>query len=230
MAITRQTGFPKDASGTSLTTLAVTNIAVGDLLTVSGRILANNPVTNVTGGGANASGWSKVGDGWDGTTYVYLWACTIGATGAQTITVTFTNTGTANHIAADSWSSGLGTTTVWTAENLNRTQTTASSATVTYPSLTPLTNLSLYWGYGREASTFSAGSTTGFTYKVLTAVANVVATNPTVAAGTAYQPTYTQTTAGESMTVASIFAAALPAAAPSRPIMVSQAVQRAAVR
>ena len=154
MAITHQSGFPASLDGTNQATLAITPVAIGDLIVVAGRIAANVTVTGISGAGTGS--WALVKDGYDATDtrYMYLWAGVATATGATTLTVTFSSTpGQLVEVAADSFNSGLGAGTTWIGSPADTLLhgTTDTSSPLPYPSLTPTSN-GLYWGYIRTSN------------------------------------------------------------------------------
>jgi hypothetical protein len=93
-----------------------------------------------------------------------IWTATVTSSGASTITVTFSAsvhlvyTG----LAAQEFSA-TGASAVWGIDTRARVANT-SSATVTFPKLTPAGSGEIYFGYAAVANTGAAGTTSGFTY------------------------------------------------------------------
>jgi hypothetical protein len=150
----------------ALTTLAHTNNTAGNVLVLGTKISSLTiTVSSVTGGGA--TGWAKVaGPQNDGSRAQELWAGTVSATGAQTITVTWSssNAGINTDLDCQEFASSLGAGAVWTRDTEGWVLG-ATSTTITYPTLAPaITSPELYVGQVRIPSgTGYAGLTAGFT-------------------------------------------------------------------
>ena len=179
------------AHGTGLTTLAVSPKTVGDVMVVGimGQTLS---VSSISGGGVTT--WKK-GTQFQGAVGndVEIWYGTVTATGASTITFTWSATPSGGiEYSAQEYTAGLGSSTVWAADKTG-TLNGASSTSVPFPSLTPTGSGELYVGYAVLDNTASAGSTTGFTYDV-TSDENAFVYDTNVSGTVA--PTATQSPAG----------------------------------
>ncbi len=179
-----------DNQASSLTTLSVAPHTVGNLMALA--IKDNVYVASVSGGGV--SQWHVV-TRHDGNLHEEIWEGTVTTTGASAITVTYRTTPGINcELAAQEFTSGLGANTNWFVA-AQGSITNVASTTMTYPTLKAPETGGLYWGYGYTGGTGSAGSTSGFSYKVTSVGTNVIAYDPTMAAGTSYSPTATTTSA-----------------------------------
>ncbi|HYS37278.1 MAG TPA: hypothetical protein VEO01_16800, partial [Pseudonocardiaceae bacterium] len=211
------------STGTALTTQAVTATAVNDLWVVFIVVKsASITTTGVSGGGA--TGWVDVTGNWldgTGTANESVWIGTMNATGAQTITFTYSGsvTGIAMDIDAHPFHSTLASP-VWTPDGFG-TLSNASSTTVSFPTLAPsidTVNGELYWGHSRVPGSAGTPLPSGF-------VANSDANgNPemyNVAVTGSVSPTMTQT-AGISNSIAIMVSdhlALVPAQMPQRPVL-----------
>ena len=194
-------------NGKGVTTLSVDPATDNDLM-----VLFSNPangtgtISSVSGGGV--SSWTKVtgtssGSG-SGTTTIEMWKGVVTSTGASTITVTFGgSTGNPNDLTAMEFTTGS-TSGSWVVDS-SATLYNSSSATVTYPDLTPQSSKDLYVGYASAGSTMSAGTTPGFTYANTSLTSHMVAYNTSVS--TTVQPTAVQSTASASLTIGALIAA-----------------------
>jgi hypothetical protein len=152
----------------ALTTLAHTNVTTGNVLLLGTKVSsAAITVSSVTGGGA--TGWVKVAgpfvDTGSPVRTQELWAGTVTATGAQTITVNFSssNAGINTDLDVQEFASSLGAGAVWTAD-VSGTLTNGASTTVTYPTLAPvMSGTELYVGQSRTSGVTFSGLTAGFT-------------------------------------------------------------------
>ena len=199
-------GTLASATGTGLTTLAVSPKTVGDVLAVFAKASAAGPtVTSVTGGGVST--WTKAVQ-FDGSVGgdEELWFGKVTTTGASTITFGWSSSvaSDSNEYGAQEFSAGLGASTVWALDKTG-TLNGASSTSVPFPSLTPAAGGELYFGYSLVANNAAAGTTAGFTYAV-TAEANAVTYDTNVTGTVA--PTATQSPAGTSSAIAILLSAA----------------------
>lgn len=173
-------------NGVSLATLNVSPATTGNLMALAVEITSTSyNVTSVSGGGV--TNWHLVKAN-NGSAHEEIWEGTVTSTGASTITVAYSGTPGVNvDLDAEEFTAGLGAGTNWFV-TASGAVNNGTSTTLTYPSLTATQTNGLYWGYGRSAATGSGGSTSGFNYTV-TGSTNVVAYNPSMAAGITYSPT-----------------------------------------
>ena len=188
--------------GTGVTTLSVTPANVGDVLVLGVRPFDSAiTVSSISGGGV--ASWSNLSQDTDSTDGLdlELWMGTVTATGASTITVTFSGSVAADivELAAQEFSSGLGAGTTWTRDS-HGAQNNGSSTTIGYPPLTPAGAAELYVGYAWAGTTPTSGSSGGTTW---TTVPNttVFLDNPSVSNPTTLTPTSPQAPAGDSASV-----------------------------
>jgi RHS repeat-associated protein len=183
----------------SATTLSVSPQAVGDLMVFVVNV-DGGPVSSVSGGGVTT--WNKdiakVGteEGNDNE----IWWGVVSASGASTITVSFTGSHSDDELMAQEYSAGAGAT--WSTGANGSTSSTTS--TVTFPSLTPTGAGELYLGFAQVDGGGEAGSTPGFSYTITSAEASVLCWDTNVSTTTS--PTATQTATG-SDSVGALFAA-----------------------
>ena len=153
-------------AATALATLAHTNVAAGNCLILGTKITTTTiTVTGVSGGGA--TGWTRIaGPNNDGTRSQELWMGRVTATGAQTISLTYSGSVSAAAVDLDcqEFSSPLGTAAVWTKDTSGWLLNSAST-TVTYPTLAPArAPTELYAGQSRIPGGLTwSGLTAGFT-------------------------------------------------------------------
>ncbi|HEY5026038.1 MAG TPA: IPT/TIG domain-containing protein [Acidimicrobiales bacterium] len=186
-------------SGLGITTLAVSPQNVGDVLVLAVKANMGAFGETMSGGGVGR-GWAlDTGEllGFDGVD-LELWIGTVTTTGASTITADFGTdvTSVATGLAAQEFSSSLGSAAMWTAGNYccaPGLRTTTASSTVTFSPGTPHGTDELYFGYAAVENSGSAGTTPGFSYAT-TSGGDVVAYDTDVSS--AVQPTAVQTPAG----------------------------------
>lgn len=197
-------------SGNNVTSLSDSPTGVGDLLTLYSHSNSQNiSITSVSGGGVNQ--WTKVagytcsagGPACRGTQSIEMWRGIVTTAGASTISVTYNGAAGTNSLAAAEYTIGssVGTWDVDASGTLNGT-----SATVSYPSLTPTNSSELYTGYAESTNTMSAGTTTGYSY-VSTAGNTYIAYNTAVSGGVATQPTASQSASSTYYSIAATIAA-----------------------
>ncbi len=179
--------------------LSVSPVTVGDVMMLAVEVGTSAvSVTKVSGGGAN---WRRIQAFPDASANrsVEIWAGAIAATGSSTISLTYSGSvsGINIELAAQEFSAGLGSPTVW-AYDASGVVSNPSSSTITFPTLTPSGSGELYFGYARAANTAGAGSTSGFSYDV-TVNSNLVTYDASVSS--AVSPTGTQSPAGPSSAV-----------------------------
>jgi hypothetical protein len=207
MAISQAAGSPFNNYGTSLATLAVTPVTVGDYLLFGAKASSDSvTITGVSGGGVTT--WTQLVVANDTTDngHEEIWGGVVTATGSQTITATY---GSVPGVSCDLWASelvwsgGVGTWSLATSGLLVNLSTTIS-----WPSLTSGTGANqAYWGINRSAQSTSPGSTSGFSYTT-NANDNLECFNGTLSASTAYQPTASQSPSGAAFNTAVIMSVA----------------------
>lgn len=214
-----------DATGTSLTTLSVTPGRVGDAFLFTASYIASATLSTVSGGGCTT--WTKlVGafTAYSGSAKIDLWLGTITSSIGVAVNITIAGSALTNtqRLCAQEFTSGGRSGTVWAIDGASGTKTNASSATITFPTLTPSGGNRLYIGYGLVGNSANSGSqTAGYTLD-LDPGSNPFLFNPSVS--TAQTPTCTQT-AQLSGTIAALVTAINPPA----PVNINQATTRAAL-
>ncbi len=196
-----------DAHGAATTTLSDSPANIGDLLVLTTQIpTGSDSVSSISGGGVTT--WTKVNVAPSGGSVnrVEMWMGTVTTTGAGTITVTYASGPGTNEITATEFTAaGVNSSTVWgvdkTGASLN-----SSSNTISYPNLTSEGAGEVYVGYAQAQNAGTAGSYTGFSY-IVTGQNNVITYDTSTAAATAYTPTATEATAGQSNAVGAIITA-----------------------
>ena len=121
------------------------------------------------------------------TNNLKLWTGTVSTPGASTVTVAFPVSVTSidTGLSAQEFSASSGSSTAWGTDTGGGISNT-SSATVTFPKLTPKGTGELYFGYDATANPASAGTTSGFHYAI-TSSDDIVAYDTNVSS--AVQPT-----------------------------------------
>jgi hypothetical protein len=194
-------------SGNGVTTLSVSPASLNNLMVLFSSPRGAGSIASVSGGGVSV--WSKVtsttaGSGAD-TSSIDMWKGVVTSTGSSTITVTFSgSSGNPNELAAMEFTTGS-TSGSWVVDSSNTQYNSASSTTITFPSLTPQSSRDLYVGYAAGGSAASSGGTTGYTYLSGSLTNRIGLYNPAISATS--QPTATQTTAGTSLTIGALIAA-----------------------
>ena len=212
-----------DANATN--TLTISPSAVGDEIVLTTQIPTSGvTVTGISGGGVSV--WSKaVVNNGDGTVNrVEMWYGTVTATGSSTITVTYSAAPGSEEVTATEFTAaGVNASTTWGLDSTGA-QINASSTTVTFPSLSSVGSDELYIGYSQvQNPPAAAGTTTGFNYIVTSTQHNIITYNSSTNANTAYQPTATQASAGESNALAAILTAFVTSTAINNTTSVQQA-------
>lgn len=197
-----------DANNTNVVTISP--FAVGDEVVLTTQIPTSAvTVSSVSGGGI--TNWTKaVANTGNGTVNrVEMWVGTVSTLGSSTITVTYSAAPGAVEVAATEFTAaGVNASTSWGIESTASQLNSTSSTTVTFPNMIPINGAELYVGYGQVQNPPAiSGSTSGFSYIVTSTQHNVITYNPSTAANTAYQPTATQTSTGQSNTVAAVLTA-----------------------
>jgi hypothetical protein len=199
-----------EANGTSLATLAVVPVAVGNFLLFGVKISSGTfTVSSVAGGGVTT--WTKILGATDATNAgrEEIWGGVVTATGSATVTATYSASPGVN---CDLWASELhwsGGTPTWVSTASN-SKINASSTTITWPTLTSAASGGdqAYWGFERaQAATVTAGSTSGFTYSAVSTANGLAVFNGTLAVSTGYAPTATNSVAHWSFAIGVIMQA-----------------------
>lgn len=145
------------------TALSVSNQATGNLLLVGVTNTSNNTVwcTGLSGGGAT---WAAFGVKFAASTtlaeYFTVFAGTVTATGAGTVTPSWSGTAPAGyHLDGHEFSSSVGS---WSLDS----QGTVDAVTGNWASLTPAGSGELYFGFEDNTGAASAGTTSGYVYSV----------------------------------------------------------------
>lgn len=208
-----------DGNATNKATLAVSPAAVGNLLVLGILVSrgggADDPVVSVSGGGVTT--WTKADriarDGAFPSGQAELWYGVVTATGAATITVTYTNgaLGVTYDLVCDEFSSILAGT--W-ALDTHGTKQNASSTNVACPVLTSPSAPCFYYASMWVDNTGVAAVGTGssgdqMTYSIDAWTAPYVY-NPNLTYGRTETPVSSQTPAATSAGVGAIFRAQVP--------------------
>lgn len=173
MAISIATGFPLDqvvnwtASSSTNSSLSLTPVTVGDFMLCSIFYTGASFITNLSGGGC--TGWQEVPGAFYHNTgssvgSAALWTATVTSTSAQAITATV-NSAPSGTPAFTVDAVELTGYNVWGVDVAGTN--TATSATVSGPSLTPsgLWGSEAYFcGFANQTGTSYTGGTGGFTY------------------------------------------------------------------
>jgi hypothetical protein len=187
-----------NAFATNQTTLAVSNVTVGNYRLISVKVSSGTafPVTGISGGGVTT--WTRlfaqVVPSVEPGNYE-IWGGVVTATGAQTITVTFSaTTAVQNELWSSElvWSGGVAASWSVVASGVNYG---VSGVAWTFPSLTSAASGDqAYWGVSRGGGTAITGTTTtGFTAAAANANGNSSIFNGTLALSTTYTPVVTPT-------------------------------------
>lgn len=197
-----------DANSTNLVSVSPTT--AGDEMVLTTQIPTGGvSVSSISGGGVTT--WNKViANAGNGTVNrVEMWVGTVITTGSSTITVTYSSSPGAEEIAATEFTAaGVNANTSWGIESSAAQLNSTASTTVTYPNMTAVNGSELYVGYAQvQNPPATSGSTTGFNYIQTSTQHNMITYNTSLAANTAYQPTATQNSSGQSNSVAAILTA-----------------------
>jgi YD repeat-containing protein len=176
------------------TTVSVNPQHVGDALVLAVGVFAPGfTVSSVSGGGS--TGWTKLSGSTANGSDTELWLGTVTTTGTSIISVTFSSSvaGKITEIDAQEYESSTGSSTTWSLDVAANAGTTTSSTTINLPTLAPTGSGELYVDYTNVNNTAVAGSTSGVTYDVTSAV-DLFAYDPSVSAS--LSPTAGQTPTG----------------------------------
>ena len=193
-------------NATGLSTLSVSPQGKGDAIVLGVKISSSSvTVSSVSGGNAT---WAKLTNSVDSsqTRDVELWLGTVSSLGTANISLSYSGSVSSVNVDLDAqeYTNGTGLATTWTKDVVGASQNDTSSTTVTFPTLTPTLTHELYVGFGRDANTASAGSTSGFTYNI-SANGNFYIYDPNVSS--AVSPTASQSPSGVSLTVGALLEA-----------------------
>lgn len=231
MAISAVGTFKQAYNGAGVSALGVTATTLGNAIICATQTASGtNFATGLSGGGC--SSWLHLGSSAFDTSIpgsMDLWLGVVTATGSPTVSVAWNaSPSTGSEIVAQEFTAGLGASTVWAVDNSQTGQIdNASSATITFPTLVPTGSGRLYVGLGMPFNSATAGSTSGYTYVISSGFTSAFIYNPSVGASTS--PTAGESPAGRSLAAAALLTASLPATViPQRPLVVGQAVARAA--
>jgi hypothetical protein len=191
-------------------TLVISPSTVGNEIVLTTQIPTSGvTVTGVSGGGV--ASWNKVvTSAGNGTVNrVEMWVGTVTASGSSTITVTYSAAPGAEEITATEFTAaGVNAATSWGTESFGSQLNSTASSTITFPSRTAVNGSELYVGYAQvQNPPATAGSTSGFNYRITSTQHNVITYNTSLAANTTYQPTANQNTSGQSNAVAVVLTA-----------------------
>lgn len=196
------TGSFISATGTSLTTLSVTPTAIGNAFMFTASYIASATLSTVSGGGCTT--WTKLSGAftaYSGSAKIDLWLGVVTSTTTANIVIAGSGLTNTQRLCAQQFTSFGGPGTTWTQDGAGGTKTNASSATITFPTLTPSGANRAYMGYGLVFNAATGGSqTAGYTLDL------DPGSNPFMfdgSVGVAQTPTCTQT-AGLSGTIAGL--------------------------
>lgn len=195
------TGAAATAGGTGISTVAVSPTALGDVLVLAADLTSTSlTVSSVAGGGVTT--WTRIAGNFVGTTNTLaIWMGTVTTTGPSTVTITGSGSLAAvtTRLIAQQLTSAGGAGTTWSVDVAGTGRNNSSSATVTYPTITPGGGNRIYVGYAQDTSVgLLTGATAGYTV-VLGNGNNQLIYNATVTG--AQTPTSLQTSAGVSSTL-----------------------------
>jgi hypothetical protein len=192
-------------AGPGATSLAVAPGNVGDAWVLAIHLESTwATISSVTGGGTT---WRRiVGPFADNLSFPRgdneLWGGVITTTGPSVITVAGTSSlaGVNTFLDAQEFSTGQGASTKWAVDGTSwGARNNAWSPAVRFPTLAPSAgSVDLYFGYAWVANAGSAGTTTGFSYR-LDGSANVVTYNSAVSG--AVSPVAAQSPPGPSVSM-----------------------------
>ena len=188
-------------------TLSVSAPTAGDAWVLAVRVKSSSTdVASVSGGGVGGH-WTRLTRVNDATQNedVEEWLGPISKTGASPVTVHFSRdvSGKNVELAAQEFTNGDGSSTVWTSDVGAGAKNDTASSTITYPTLTPASGGEMYVGFSQAGSSSSAGASPGFDYENANAKSLYIY-NPNVSSSVS--PTATQLN-GLSVTTGALIAA-----------------------
>ena len=193
--------------GAGISTLSVNPQHAGDSFVLAVQLNTSGvSVTGVSGGGAT---WHKLTNA-GSNPVAELWLGTVAATGASTITVTYSGSVTSTYIdlEAQEYTNGAGSTTTWS-QDVVGSSNNPSSTVVNFPTFTPSAARELYAGFAVVSQTGLAGTTSGFTYDVTSPAPSVSSVSPntgSTAGGTSLTVTGTNFTGATAVKFGSVAA------------------------
>jgi hypothetical protein len=172
------------------TTFSLTPSTVGDFILLEITQFQNNSVI-VTGVSSSNVTWAALGTGFAGSVNAgtaSVWIGTVTSTSAATVTVAWNAaTPTTIQIGGQEFSAGGAAVSLDVQGHID------SAGTNTWASLTPAASGELYFGYALNSAVSSAGSTSGYTYKI-DSNGNGLAYNLNCAAGVGTAPVWGDST------------------------------------
>jgi hypothetical protein len=196
--------------GDGQSTIALTPAAVGHGQVLFTRINSGSlTVSSISGGGGS---WERVASpvvGADTAVTVEMWISTVATAGSSTATITWSGTVGSDFVDLNcfEFNSGLGVDTTWGVDVDGTVNTTSTSESITFPSLTATGSNELYIGSIFNTEDVQVGSTSGYTYEG-EGVQDCQVFNPDVSGTQA--PTATTTTAGYYSGIAACLVASGP--------------------
>jgi hypothetical protein len=199
---TEQPGYP--ALNNTGTTLPVTTAAVGDVMLVMAHTAPSSGTSHVTSitdsssritwQTAKSAGYTNHPSG----DAIEIWYGVVKSVGSTTIDAHWSGTTFDHFVWAAEWSSSQGSTASWSAVAGGvKNSIIGTGTTCPFPTLTSGSAGGLYWGWAYGSAAGSPGPTPGFSYYVTTdpTHGNVLVSGGSLAADTAYAPTFTQASA-----------------------------------
>jgi hypothetical protein len=213
-------------TASSVSTFSLTPGGAGHLILLEVEASGSTAVwcTGVSSANVTWAPLTTVLIGANNTRTSVIYAGTVTAASAQTVTITWSSApvGT-THIVGQEFSSTIGSWSLDKQGNLD-----LASGTATWPSLTPAAAGELYWGYCICSGSATTGSTSGYVYNASAdGAGNSMAYNPACGAG-ATSPVWGNAVAifGIAVLMTETAGAADP---PSRVRVTRQAVKRASL-
>jgi hypothetical protein len=188
------------------TTLNISPQAAGDLLVLNIDSHAPFAAASVSGGGItwNLAAQYVSARGHD----IEMWFGTVAVPGGGVVTVSWPSPGVGGYwteYTAQEFSSAYGAQTTWTIDDGQAaTLNVPYSATVSYPTLTPMLAGDLYYGYAGVPNVPTAGTTPGFSW-MYSAGDNPICYDPDMSS--VESPSATQSPDGQAEVIAALFSA-----------------------
>lgn len=198
----------------SSSTASLTTSNVGDLVVA---FLDGTATTQtVTGLSSSHVTWSQIGSslGFNSNESAQMWWGVVTAVATAAVTITWSSASSGSNSVCWSFiqfSSGLGSSTVWTVDTSGSSVVSTATTAMTCPTLAPTSGTELYVGYMCSGATGAAGSTSGCVYQ----------TNPysdqivyDLACSASLTPAATQSPAAGYAKFGALFKGALPVTPP----------------